>query len=463
MATVRLTASQMTMVPEIVTGEVLLVMLTVMARVGVSEGVTLTQCVGGCLHIQDGTMNNVTCEGFPVNGTVLWEIVYQGQSLFYGTCGPSVDPGPCTSHNNGFTLSVEQPGNVSVLTIDLENFQRNLTDHEVICISDGKRADCTISYSACPPTTPNPTTPTNFLETTSDTQTNSTAGVSIRSVPDDLPVAAIAGGAGALVVIVVIIVVVVSICKRRRSGNRKASEPFVECKNQEIAEANDPSEDDVENVQDMNGLYAVVDENKKINNKTKHSRGTNGRTGLVQPSSNNATGRESHMYVNDSVLVKASNSQEPDSAGEATDTDQMYSIVEKPWKAKPMAAVKPVQTAKASTLPNNLSTSNPSRQDQHTEDEYNSLSFTERRSVPGAVHHDYSHIGHASPMNLSVPDLQSQQTDGQYNTLGYTEQRSAPDGLQADYSHIGQAFPVSRSTSDLQQPDTDDQYNTPSG
>nr|KAG5686853.1 hypothetical protein BaRGS_003543 [Batillaria attramentaria] len=100
----------------------------------------------------------------------------------------------------------------------------------------------------------------------------------------------------------------------------------------------------------------------------------------------------------------------------------MYSIVEKPWKAKPIAAVTPVQTAK------------------------------------GAVHHDYSHIGHASPMNLSVPDLQSQQTDGQYNTLGYTEQRSAPEGLQADYSHIGHASPMNLSVPDLQSQPTDDWY-----
>ncbi|KAK7462093.1 hypothetical protein BaRGS_00038503 [Batillaria attramentaria] len=401
MATVRLTASQMTMVPEIIAGEVLLMMLTVMARVGVSE--------------------------------------------------------------------------------------------------------------ACPPTTTTAETPVNSSEATSDATTVNTSGFPDGSSLNVPPVAAIAGGAGAAVVILIISVVVVIICKRKGSGNRKPSEPFVEFKNQEIPQANDPSEDDVENVQDtdmaMNGFYAVVDKNKKTNNKTKESTGTNGRTGLVQPSSNNAIGRESHMYVNDSILVKASNSEEPDSAGEATDAEAMYSIVEKPWKAKPMAAVKPVQTAKASTLPSNLSTSNPSRQHQHTEDEYNAISFTERRSVPGAVHHDYSHIGHASPMNLSVPDLQSQQTDGQYNTLGYTEQRSAPeglqadyshighaspmnlsvpdlqsqptdgqyntlgfteqrsapDGLQADYSHVGQAFPVSRSTSDLQQPDTDDQYNTPSG
>ncbi|KAK7457982.1 hypothetical protein BaRGS_00039154 [Batillaria attramentaria] len=211
MATLMLETARMASIrrwSEVMRGDVLLVILVVMATVSVSEGLTLTQCVDGCLHIQDGTMNNVTCEGFPVNRTVKWEIFYQGTSPFYGTCRPSVDPGPCTSHNNGFTLSVEQPGNVSVLTIDLENFQRNLTDHEVICFSDGKRADCTMSYSV-------DTTSTSYY---TDSSSFSTPAEIAEEGDTNMP-AAIAGGIVSFVVVVLVVIAVVYIVYRKRKAS----------------------------------------------------------------------------------------------------------------------------------------------------------------------------------------------------------------------------------------------------
>ncbi|KAK7457980.1 hypothetical protein BaRGS_00039152 [Batillaria attramentaria] len=194
--------------------DVLVVVVVVTAKFSVSEGVTLPQCVNGCFYMEDYHVIQIRCEELAVGEEVAWTIVYQDNNPEYsGKCNEPNRPGLCAPSGNGFTPTVQQSGDVSVLTIDLKSFRPNLNYHTLTCESGGQRAVCTIRYNPCSFTRLTSTSAPVLAKRTDSRMTDVT-------VPSDGPhiAAAVAGGLlGALVIAAVFVITIV--CYKKRGKN----------------------------------------------------------------------------------------------------------------------------------------------------------------------------------------------------------------------------------------------------